>query len=102
MLSLFLRTIHFFDFESVWHLFPIRTSNRDQLKSYLQEKGVDTLIHYPISIMKQKAFSEIDFSGYSCPIGNSAPSKLLSLPIGPHLTLDNIKAICNLIEEFYK
>ena len=43
-----------FDFESVWHLFPIRTSNRDQLKSYLQEKGVDTLIHYPISIMKQK------------------------------------------------
>lgn len=52
--------------------------------------------------MKQKAFSEIDFSGYSCPIGNSAPSKLLSLPIGPHLTLDNIKAICNLIEEFYK
>ena len=91
-----------FDFESVWHLFPIRTSNRDQLKSYLQEKGVDTLIHYPISIMKQKAFSEIDFSGYSCPIGNSAPSKLLSLPIGPHLTLDNIKAICNLIEEFYK
>tara|TARA_B100000963_G_scaffold359895_1_gene388673 strand:- start:1302 stop:2405 length:1104 start_codon:yes stop_codon:yes gene_type:complete len=91
-----------FDFESVWHLFPIRTSNRDNLKDYLHKKGVNTLIHYPVSIMNQEAFSATDFSSYSCPIGNAAPSKLLSLPIGPHLTLGNIKFICDLIEDFYK
>ena len=91
-----------FDFESVWHLFPIRTSNRDNLKDYLQKKGVNTLIHYPVSIMNQKVFSATDFSSYSCPIGNAAPSKLLSLPIGPHLTFENINFICNLIKDFYK
>ena len=91
-----------FEYSSVWHLFPIRTSLRDNLKDYLKVNGVNTLIHYPVPIMKQKVFSEFNFSRYSCPIGNNAPSRLLSLPIGPHLSMEDIKQISNLIEKFYK
>ena len=52
--------------------------------------------------MKQKVFRELNFSNYFCPVGDNAPHKLLSLPIGPHLSIDNIKQISDLIEEFYK
>ena len=90
------------NFSSAWHLFPIRTAQRDSLRDYLKKNGVNTLIHYPVPIMKQKVFSELDFSRYKCPVGDSAPSKLLSLPIGPHLKIDDIKYISNLIEAFFK
>lgn len=67
-----------------WHLFVIRTNMRDELKSYLYDNGVGTLIHYPIPPHKQGAFSE--WNNLSFPISEQIHNEVLSIPLYPHLT----------------
>lgn len=65
----------------VWHLFVIRTSNRDKLQKYLQDNGVQTLIHYPIPPHKQGAYKE--WNSIKLPITEKIHQEVLSLPISP-------------------
>lgn len=85
------------DFEiHVWHLFVIRTAHRDELQKHLQNMGVQTLIHYPIPIHKQKAYT--DMSALSLPITEMIHNEVLSLPLGPTLTLEEAQKVvlaCN-------
>lgn len=67
------------DNEHVWHLFVIRTENRDELQQYLLDNGVHTVIHYPIPIHKQQAYSE--YNDMSFPIAEKIASTCLSLPL---------------------
>ena len=69
----------------VWHLFVIRTSNRNKLQNYLLENGVQTLIHYPIPIHKQYAYKE--FNKLYFPITEIIQSEVLSLPINSTITI---------------
>lgn len=69
--------------KSIWHVFVIRSEKRDQLQKQLAEKGVQTLIHYPIPPHKQKAYSSMNMLSY--PIAEKIHSEVLSLPMGPHL-----------------
>ena len=69
--------------EPAWHLFVIRTKNRDDLKTYLAGQGIDTLIHYPIPPHRQKAFSE--WNNLSFPITEKIHDEVLSLPLYPQL-----------------
>lgn len=75
----------------VWHLFVIRTSKRDALQRYLAEKGVQTLIHYPIPPHHQAAYQEWMNDTY--PLSETVHEQVLSLPMGSHLTQDNIKYV---------
>lgn len=68
----------------VWHLFVIRTKNRNQLQSYLTEKGIQTLIHYPIPPNKQLAYKEMNDVDYA--LTNAIHNEVLSLPISPIMT----------------
>ncbi len=70
-----------------WHLFVIRTKNRDNLKSYLIDNGIDTLIHYPIPPHKQKAFLELN--SHSFPITEKIHKEVLSIPLYPGLSMEN-------------
>ena len=70
-----------------WHLFVIRTKNRDNLRSYLIEKGIETLIHYPIPPHKQKAFLELN--NHSFPITEKIHKEVLSIPLYPGLSKEN-------------
>lgn len=82
--------------EHVWHLFVIRTAHREALKKHLQDLGVQTLIHYPIPIHKQKAYT--DMSELSLPITEAIHDEVLSLPLGPTLTLEEARKVvlaCN-------
>jgi len=80
----------------VWHLFVIKSSYRDSLKLYLDQNGVDTLIHYPLPIASQPAFHvEVQ----RCSISDEVSKQILSLPIDPYLTeaeVDRVIRICNL------
>ena len=87
--------------KSAWHLFPIRIEERDKLKEFLRKNNIETLIHYPIALKDQKAFQDFDFSKYSTTIGDNAGKELLSLPIGPHLCLDDIYNICSIVRKFF-
>lgn len=82
--------------EHVWHLFVIRTAHRKALQKHLQDLGVQTLIHYPIPIHKQKAYA--DMSELSLPITEAIHDEVLSLPLGPTLTLEEARKVvlaCN-------
>ena len=67
-----------------WHLFVIRTNKRDELKLYLYDNGIGTLIHYPIPPHKQGAFTE--WNSLSYPITEQIHNEVLSIPLSPYLT----------------
>lgn len=71
--------------DSVWHIFPIRVQNRDELSKNLASDQIETLVHYPTPPYLQKAYKD-DFQGFQCIRTEELTSQLLSLPIGPHLT----------------
>lgn len=86
--------------KQVYHLFVIRTKKRDKLKNYLLDKGIETGIHYPISLPKQKAYHYKNKSSENL-FSNLSDSTLLSLPIGEHLTKKDVDYIVDTIKIFY-
>ncbi len=84
----------------VYHLFVIRTDKREELKAYLAEQNIQSGIHYPIALPKLEAYAylnqaETDFNA------NQMDSQLLSLPIGEHLSLDEVEIVVNAIKKFF-
>jgi len=84
--------------EHVWHLFVIRTENRNELQKYLTENGIQTLIHYPIPPHKQQAYKE--WNEQSFPISEKIHEEVLSLPISPVMTEEEVEKIIEIINEF--
>lgn len=70
--------------EHVWHLYVIRTEDRNRLQKYLLEQNVQTLIHYPVPLYKQKAYKELNSLHF--PFTEKLHNEVLSLPISPVLT----------------
>ena len=87
--------------ESAWHLFVIQCGNRDQMQKALNQEGIGTLIHYPIPPHKQQAYASLGFEASAFPIASSLAEKLLSIPIGPHLTLENSNRVIEAIKKHY-
>ncbi|MDO5651393.1 MAG: DegT/DnrJ/EryC1/StrS family aminotransferase [Moraxella sp.] len=83
----------------VWHLFTVRTPNRNKLHEYLTNNGVQTLIHYPIPVHQQQAYQE--WRNLSLPISEKIHREILSLPISPVITQDELNTIVNLCNEFH-
>lgn len=84
--------------QHVWHLFVIRTKYREKLQQYLAENGVQTLIHYPIPPHQQQAYQE--WNGLSFPVSEQIHAEVLSLPIGPTLSMDEAKQVVRLCNGF--
>jgi dTDP-4-amino-4,6-dideoxygalactose transaminase len=82
----------------VWHLFVIRTKNRDQFQKYLSENDIQTLIHYPLAPHKQNAYK--DWNNESYPISEQIHDGVLSLPISPILEIKDAHKIVNIINEY--
>ncbi|MEL6448536.1 MAG: DegT/DnrJ/EryC1/StrS family aminotransferase [Pseudomonadota bacterium] len=80
----------------VFHLFVVRTPKRDALQAHLAERGVQTLIHYPIPMHRQGAYAE--WHGFKLPIAEAMAAEVLSLPISPVMPdadIDAVIAACN-------
>lgn len=86
--------------ESVWHLYVVKASRREELQNYLSQHGVQTLIHYPIPAHKSEAYVK-EYSE-ALPLTEELSSQILSLPIGPHLSNSQIVYVCDKIKSFYK
>lgn len=86
------------DCTHVWHQFVIRVKNRDKIKQYLQQQGIDTLIHYPIPNHLQSAY-KATMENYSFPAYEQLTSEILSLPICPTLTTEDISYVCMHLKE---
>jgi dTDP-4-amino-4,6-dideoxygalactose transaminase len=84
----------------VWHLYVIRSRQRDALQQHLQQNGIGTMIHYPIPPHLQGAYRELNFNRGDFPISERIHDQVLSLPMGPHLDEKDIIAVCHAIESF--
>lgn len=97
-------TLPFWDLSNnhVFHLFVIRTQNRTQFQEYLQQNGIQTVIHYPVSPHNQKALSP-ETSGWnhlSFPITEKIHDEVLSLPISPVLTDDEVGFVVKIVNQW--
>ena len=81
-----------------WHLFVIRCEKRDDLKKYLEKKGIQTLIHYPVPVHKQLAYSE--FNKLELNETERLSKEILSLPISPVLSNNQLDYIIKTINEY--
>jgi dTDP-4-amino-4,6-dideoxygalactose transaminase len=79
----------------VWHLCVVRSPHRDRLKSLLNKKGVQTLIHYPIPPHKQDAYPELN--NLKLPITEKIHAEVLSLPISPIIAEKDVMEVINII-----
>lgn len=82
----------------VWHLFVVRCENRDELKQYLETKGIHTLIHYPIAIHKQLAYSE--YNHLHLPLAEKYASEVLSLPLYIGMKDEEITYVIDALNRF--
>jgi dTDP-4-amino-4,6-dideoxygalactose transaminase len=82
----------------VWHLFVIRTQNRDKLQEYLTQHGVQTLIHYPIPPHKQRAY--LNWNMKIFPITDQIHHEVLSIPISTVISKSEIEQVVQLINSF--
>ena len=84
--------------DPAWHLFVVRSQSRDALQRALSEKGVGSMIHYPIAPHRQAAYAEMNLGEGSLPISESIHRDVLSLPMGPHLHSEDIEKIIYTIQ----
>lgn len=82
----------------VWHVFVVRVKNRAKFQIYLKNKGIMSLIHYPIPPHKQKAYQE--WNQLSFPITEKIHDEVISLPISPVLTEDEVKYVVDVVNEW--
>ncbi|WP_417729617.1 DegT/DnrJ/EryC1/StrS family aminotransferase [Roseovarius sp.] len=81
--------------EPVWHLYVVRHGEREALQAKLNEQGIGTLIHYPIPPHMQDAYSNLAMPPEAFPLARDLATHVLSLPMGPHLSLEGAKkTIC--------
>ena len=80
-----------------WHLFVIRHAHRDLLRQRLGEMGVDTLIHYPVPPHRQRVYEDAGILADEYPITQAMADTVLSLPMGPHLSMSGAERVCDAV-----
>lgn len=83
--------------DPAWHLFVVRAPERDKLQRRLTEAGIGTLIHYPIPPHLQDAYAEIGYGAGAFPLAEKFAREVLSLPMGPHLTVENVQHVISVL-----
>ena len=84
----------------VYHLFVIRTKQRDGLQTFLKEKGIETLIHYPTPIHLQKAYKDLGYQRGDIPVTERYSREVLSLPFFPEIIESEMDEIAAQITSF--
>lgn len=79
--------------EPAWHLYVVRSPNRDALQAKLTEAGVGTLVHYPIPPHMQQAYAGMGAGPEAQPLARRLADEVLSLPMGPHLGLNSVEQV---------
>lgn len=86
--------------EHVWHLFVVRSPERDRLQAHLKAQGIQTLIHYPVPPYRQGAYPAGTWRGTDLAISDKLHAEVLSLPIGPHLLPEQVAAVIESLRAF--
>jgi len=85
----------------VFHLYVIRTPQRDQLCSFLAERGIQTIIHYPVPVHLQEAYRDLNIPAGSLPEAEKAAREIVSLPFYPEMRDDEMEFLAAAMKEFF-
>ena len=84
--------------DPAWHLFVVRTKAREALQTRLTAAGIGTLIHYPIPPHMQAAYADMKFAPDALPLARQLADEVLSLPIGPNLSPDDVETVLDRVK----
>jgi dTDP-4-amino-4,6-dideoxygalactose transaminase len=84
----------------VYHLYAVRHPRRDALAAHLQERGVGTLVHYPVPVHLQPAYADLGLAAGACPQSERAAREVLSLPLYPGLTAAQQNRVIEAVNAF--
>ena len=84
--------------QNVWHIYPIRTPERDHLREYLSREGIETMVHYPVPPHKQQAYCEWNDRSY--PISEHIHREILSLPMSPVMEEEEIRRVIEVLNAY--
>lgn len=83
----------------VFHLYVVRTKQRDRFRQFLYEHGIETLVHYPTAIHQQRAFGPVS-AVRALPVAELLASQILSLPISPVMSLDDAARVVSVVNQY--
>ena len=87
---------------AVYHTFVIQAERRDELKAYLEKRGIGTAIHYPVPIHLHPAAASLGYRRGDFPVTERQAQHVLSLPIYPEMDVDDLDFVVDSIKEFYQ
>jgi dTDP-4-amino-4,6-dideoxygalactose transaminase len=82
-----------------YHQYTIRCADRDELRTYLEESGIDTGVYYPTPIHEQPAYDHVDADA---PVAEQTAEEVLSLPVHPGLSTDDVRTIATIVQSYYE
>lgn len=88
------------DAEQVYHLYVVECEERDALRSCLDSQGIKTLIHYPVPVHLQEAYTDLGYKQGSLPVTEEAANRVLSLPLYPEMTEKEVEIVAKAIHLF--
>ena len=87
--------------ESIYNQYTVRAERRDALQAHLKERGIGTSIYYPLPLHLQPCFAYLGYQQGACPEAERAAAEVLSLPIYPELTSDQLEEVASTVRAFY-
>jgi len=87
--------------DHVFHLYVVRTPRRDELRAFLQERGIETGLHYPVPLHRQPCFATLGFDPKDFPVCERYTAELLSLPLFTGMTRDQLDYVCEGVRAFF-
>jgi dTDP-4-amino-4,6-dideoxygalactose transaminase len=88
--------------EATWHQYTILSDRRDELQAFLKDRGVPTMIYYPVPLHFHKPYSHLGFSKGDLPVTERVCETCLSLPVHQNLSEEQAMAVCHAVREFSK
>jgi dTDP-4-amino-4,6-dideoxygalactose transaminase len=86
--------------QHAWHLYVVRSARRDALQQHLKARGVGTIIHYPIPVHLQPAYRELGLGPGALPHTERLANEILSLPLYPELSLEQVAYVADQVNAF--
>ncbi len=87
--------------DPVWHLFVVRTARREALQKHLAATGVGTQVHYPVPPHLSRAYAGAGWKRADFPLAEKFAGEVLSLPIGPHISREQVAHVCASVRGFF-
>jgi len=87
--------------EPVWHLYPVFTPRRDELRAFLRERGIGTGLHYPLPLHLQPAYERLGLARGTLPVAERLTGETLSLPMDPLLSREQVDWVVESIKHFH-